>query len=131
MFTILFTIILSGIPYHVTNNCQELGGTYFPPDDSTAVRVLNICEQYGPTQTRQIVEHELLHICMHSHEHHYLTNEELEDHIQLQRYSEEYVAHQIAPCLIENQAKLFNALEKHHVNLSSDGTGSARRNSSR
>jgi Zn-dependent peptidase ImmA (M78 family) len=117
MFAILFTIVLSGIPYHVTGSCKELGGTYFPKDDSKEVRVLNVCSAYGPEQTKQIVEHELLHICMHGHKHAYTTQEELDVHLQVQKYSEEYFANQVAPCLIDNKDKLFTALEKHGVNL--------------
>ena|ERR1700761_2488673 len=114
MLIFLFTIVLGGMNYNVVSSCKDLGGTYFPKDDSKQVRVLSICSQYGPDQTRQVVEHELLHICMHQHIHRFVTQQQLDSHLHVQ-YSEEAFADLVSPCLIEDQEKLFAALRDHHV----------------
>lgn len=116
MLSILFSIMLGSMHYTVARDCNELGHTYFPLVDSRENRILYICDKY-PGQTKQIVEHELLHICMHDHLHSYTTPEELDKHLHQQTYSEEYVATIIAPCLIENHDKLFTALRRHGVEI--------------
>jgi antirestriction protein ArdC len=72
---------------------------------------------YGKEQNRQIIEHELVHICMHDHPHNYKTEKDLQQHLYTQKYDEETIAITLAPCLVTNRYKLSKALEQHNVHL--------------
>lgn len=124
MLQILFTIVLGLNAYQVIDNCSDQGGVYFSKDDSKENRVLSLCLD---TVSDQVVEHELLHICLHQHQHAYATDKELNQHLTDEQYSEEYFASVVAPCLLENQDKLFLALEAHHVlSIPENGKGDRR-----
>jgi hypothetical protein len=119
MLTILFTLVLGMNTYAISDNCNKLGAVYFPKDDAKEVRVISVCTKYGAEQNREIVEHELLHACMHDHVHSFTTDAELYKHLNEQAYTEEQLASTLAPCISANRDKLIDALEEHHVKIQS------------
>lgn len=119
MLAILFTIVLGSQTYNVVKDCKDMAHIHYPLDDSTENRTLFVCTDYSD-QTKQLVEHELLHACMHNHVHAYKTPQELDKHLHQQVYNEEQLVITLAPCLIDNEQKLFRALVKHEY-LSGDG----------
>lgn len=115
MIGLLLTVVLSGNTYTIVKDCAELAKVYFPLDDTKENRILYVCPDY-PGQMKQLEMHELLHICMHAHQHAYRTQEEMDKHLHEQKYSEEYFATIVSPCIIENKDKLSKALELNSVN---------------
>lgn len=114
MLSIIFTIVLGVNSYSVVNSCKDIAGVYFPKDDSKETRVLSLCTD---TISDEVIEHELLHICMHDHRHSYPTDKELHKHLVEEQYTEEYFASVVSPCLVENEDKLYEALKQHGINL--------------
>ena len=80
---------------------------------------MSVCTKYGAEQNREIVEHELLHACMHDHVHSFTTDKELHKHLNEQAYTEEQLVSTLAPCISANRDKLIDALEEHHVKIQS------------
>lgn len=121
MIGLLFTIVLGSQTYNIVKDCKDMAHVYYPVNDSKENRTLSICFDYGPIENRQLLKHELLHICMHDHKHNFSTKEEMDKHLHNQMYTEEYFATVVAPCLIDNEEKLVRALGDHHEYLSGDG----------
>lgn len=127
MLNVIFTIVLGINTYSVVNSCTDQGGVYFNKDDSEN-RVLSLCKD---TISDQVIEHELLHICLHDHKHSFKTDKELNKHLVDDSYTEEYFASTVAPCLVANQDKLYTALERYHVFVPVDGESDRSRVASR
>lgn len=110
MIGVLLSIVLSGYTYDVRLDCNELAKVYFPLDDTKEHRVLFLCMDY-PDENTQLIDHELIHICMHSHTHKFSNQEGLDNHLHRQVYGEEQIAVTVAPCIVANRDKLYSALE--------------------
>lgn len=113
---ILFSLVLGGIHYDVVKDCKDLGHTYFPLDDSKEHRRLYLCTCY-PDETKEVVTHELLHICTHPHMHRFKIPEEMNEHLHVKMYTEEEFVSLVAPCVVDDEDKLFSALRAYHVRI--------------
>ena len=92
------SVAIGDYSYLVSFSSDTLGKTSFPRDDTYANRTMTL-----PTMKDQDAvsfEHEEIHACMHNHPHHFITAEELKNHLEKQTYTEEEVATILAPCML-------------------------------
>ena len=116
--------------YTLIASCLGLGGVGYPPDDTVkdaAHRVIIVCTDLGPDQARQVYVHELIHACLHNHNHHFNTQKELEAHINtVKEQSEEALVDTVSACMVsalENKDALrFLGIESDSDNRSCGGS---------
>lgn len=100
--------------YMLVKSCSydHLGLTAYPVDDNLGERRIIVCADFGANQTQQIFVHELVHACLHDHEHHFKTKEELQYHVDtVKEQKEETLAIDLAYCMVpvleNNDVKKF------------------------
>lgn len=110
--------------YMLITNCpgNTLGATIYPLNDNNGQsRIICISTKYGPYQTKEVFVHELIHACLHNHEHHFKTKQELENHVDtVPEQSEEELVDSLAYCMVpvlENKdVQQFLGLSKADIN---------------
>ena len=114
MSTLLLLLILAfnqyrigKFNYEVEYRSDSLGEIQFPLDDATGKRKLIL--PIDLQQQKFSFKHEIVHACLHDHEHHFKTKEELQAHIDYFRYTnEESVATVIGVCLAESSYEVLS-----------------------
>lgn len=103
MFIALILFVTSlGTKYEITKDCTHTFGTVnFPTRDADSPRIMKLCNT-----TDVVLEHELLHICMHDHPHNFANYGELSEHI-LAQYSEEEAVELLTPCMVDNRENFY------------------------
>jgi len=78
---------------------NTLGKTEYPIDDSKGLpRSITLPDIEGQKEISW--QHESIHACFHDHEHHFKTKAAMDEHLNLQTYTEEEVATILTPCLL-------------------------------
>jgi hypothetical protein len=87
--------------YLLTSNCVDFGDVSYPvKDNSSTIRIINVCKDYGSEQTQEVFTHELIHACLHDHKHDFKTEKELEDHLAtVEQQPEEALVSSLAACM--------------------------------
>jgi hypothetical protein len=112
--------------YLLIKSCDGFGEVDFPLDDNTRLRELHICTDYGPEQTREIEIHEVLHACLHNHEHHFKTRQELADDLKyIDKQDAELFTASLAHCISQALEKIDDS-DVFRV-VQTDNIGSGRR----
>lgn len=89
--------------YLLVKTCSygSLGATVYPlADNDGQRRIIQVCTEYGPDQTKQVFVHELIHACLHNHLHHYKTKADLEKEVStIPDQPEELFVQNLAYCM--------------------------------
>lgn len=87
--------------YLLTKSCSSLGFVGYPLDDNTDSRTISVCTNYGNDQTYNIYFHEVMHACLHNHQHHFIIKKELQAHVTtLPKQLEEGEVDSLSACMI-------------------------------
>lgn len=103
---ILSSIQIGDYRYKVIYSNMSLGETYFVADDSKGTRTMVL-----PSDSDQLAVsemHEIMHACMHNHEHSFANEAELKKHLFEQQYTEEEMVTILAPCILDYEDKEKN-----------------------
>ncbi len=107
--------------YLLVAGCSNSSVSYPLVDNGTQDRVITVCTDYGLDQTKEIEMHEIVHACVHNHEHNFKTKKDLANHLRvIPEQSEEIFTTDTAHCILEAWDE-FKAND-YFVNLQSDNS---------
>ena len=113
--------------YLLMKSCTSLGNVQYPLDDGKEIRIIELCTDYGPEQTKQEFVHEVIHACLHNHAHSFGSKEELAAHLAyIDKQPEEAMVANLAACMVpvlgDNDVTNFLRLKQSSDNGSSSWT---------